>query len=304
MKIAAAAAETSVGRKRRHNEDNYVAVPEQGMFAVADGMGGAQAGEVASRLAAAALEDTDPGRLTGPEKVASLIQEANRRVHERANTDPSTSGMGTTMTVALVEDGGVVIGHVGDSRAYLVRDGGMEQITEDHSLVNELLKSGRLSPEEAEMHPQRSVITRAVGTDPDVDVDSFTVDAQDGDVFLICSDGLTDMVDDDEILETVKRYGSDLDKVTKQLVNEANKGGGEDNITVVAFAIGNRDGAAATDDTATIPAVVFPEAGETREDIGVRTPKPPSPAARVRVVLGALILLAIAVSLLLWGLLH
>src|SRR5207302_7548049 len=161
----------------------------------------------------------------GPERVASLIQEANRRVHERSSTDPATSGMGTTMTVALVEQAGVVIGHVGDSRAYLVRDGSIEQLTEDHSLVNELLKSGRLSPDEADTHPQRSVITRAVGTDPDVDVDSFVVDARAGDVFLLCSDGLTDMVDDEGILAGVEESREDLKRATKSLVAAANRGG-------------------------------------------------------------------------------
>src|SRR5438477_4808526 len=187
MKLAAYSGTTDTGRKRRRNEDAYVVAPP--LFAVADGMGGAQAGEIASKVAATVLEDTDSGALSGPERVASLIQEANRRVHERSNTDPATSGMGTTMTVALVEDEGIVIGHVGDSRAYLVRDRRIEQLTEDHSLVNELLKSGRLSPSEADTHPQRSVITRAVGTDPEVDVDAFTVDARAGDVFLLCSDG-------------------------------------------------------------------------------------------------------------------
>jgi PPM family protein phosphatase len=172
MTLAGFAGASDTGRKRRRNEDAYVVAPP--LFAVADGMGGAQAGEVASKLAAAALEDTDPGALAGSERVISLIQEANRRVYERSNADPSASGMGTTMTVALVEGGVVTFGHVGDSRAYLLRDAAMEQLTEDHSLVNELLKSGKLSPEEAETHPQRSVITRAVGTDPDVDVESFT----------------------------------------------------------------------------------------------------------------------------------
>src|SRR4029079_7012653 len=155
-------------------------------------------------VAAAAVEDTDPGTLSGPERLVSLIQEANRRVYARASSDPTTSGMGTTMTVALVENGGVTIGHVGGSRAYLFRAGRLEQLTEDHSLVNELLKSGRLSREEAVMHPQRSVIARAVGTDPDVDVDAFTVSADAGDVFLLCSDGLTDMVGDDDILDVVE----------------------------------------------------------------------------------------------------
>jgi protein phosphatase len=230
---------TDTGRKRRRNEDAYVLAPP--IFAVADGMGGAQAGEVASKLAAAALEDTDHGQLRGEEGVAALIQEANRRVYERSHEDPSASGMGTTMTVALVEDDGVSIGHVGDSRAYLIRDGGMQQLTEDHSLVNELMKSGKLSPEEAESHPQRSVITRAVGTDPDVDVDTFTVAAQTGDLFLLCSDGLTDVVAEEEILELVERNRSDIDRALRALVKEANRGGGEDNITVVAFEIGDDD---------------------------------------------------------------
>jgi protein phosphatase len=304
--VGAYAAKTDTGRRRRRNEDAFVLAPP--LFAVADGMGGAQAGEVASKLAAAALEDTDPGRLTGPERVASLIQEANRRVHERSSVDPATSGMGTTMTVALVEDDGVVIGHVGDSRAYLVRGREMEQITEDHSLVNELLKTGKLSPEEAEAHPQRSVITRAVGTDPDVDVDSFIVDTQDGDVFLICSDGLTDMVDDEHILATVERYRGDLESLTKQLVAAANHGGGEDNITVVAFSIGKLDGRTDLGDTATMDAVSPPVDDVTREDVTVRASPISSladrSAVRVRVVLATLVLLAIVVSLLLWGLMH
>ncbi len=301
--VGAYAAKTDTGRKRRRNEDAYVLAPP--LFAVADGMGGAQAGEIASKLAAAALEDTDPGRLTGPERVASLIQEANRRVHERSSSDPATSGMGTTMTVALVEDGGVVIGHVGDSRAYLVRGREIEQLTEDHSLVNELLKSGKLSPEEAEAHPQRSVITRAVGTDPDVDVDSFIVEPQDGDVFLICSDGLTDMVDDHAILETVEEHRGNLDRMTKQLVTAANKGGGEDNITVVAFSIGEREVAADVGDTATMQSVPYPPEEATTENVPVRaTPAAHPSVARVRVVFAALVVLALLVSLLLWGLLR
>ena len=198
---------TDTGRKRRRNEDAYVCEPP--LFAIADGMGGAQAGEVASRLAAAALRESG-AETGGEERIYDLIQEANRRVYDRSSTDPSTSGMGTTITVALVEDGNVAFGHVGDSRAYLIRDRRMEQITDDHSLVNELMKSGKLSREEAEAHPQRSVITRALGTDPDVDVDTFTIEAQSGDVFLLCSDGLTDMVGEDEILELVDGNRADI----------------------------------------------------------------------------------------------
>ncbi len=225
---------TDTGRKRRRNEDAFVCEPP--LFAIADGMGGAQAGEVASRLAAAALKES--GVETGGEdRIYDLIQEANRRVYDRSSTDPNTSGMGTTITVALVENGNVAFGHVGDSRAYLIRDGRMEQVTEDHSLVNELMKSGKLSREEAEAHPQRSVITRALGTDPDVDVDTFTIEAQAGDVFLLCSDGLTDMVGEHEILELVERNRKDIDAALRSLVKAANRSGGEDNITVVAFEI-------------------------------------------------------------------
>jgi PPM family protein phosphatase len=225
---------TDTGRKRRRNEDAYVCEPP--LFAIADGMGGAQAGEVASRLAAAAVREIGAGA-GGEERIFELIQEANRRVYDRSSSDPNTSGMGTTMTVALVADGAVAFGHVGDSRAYLIRDGQMEQLTEDHSLVNELLKTGKLSPEEAETHPQRSVITRAVGTDPDVDVDTFTVSVQTGDLFLLCSDGLTDIVSEDDILGVVERNRGDIERALRTLVKQANRGGGEDNITVVAFEI-------------------------------------------------------------------
>jgi len=221
------------GRKRRHNEDAWVCAPP--LFAVADGMGGARGGEIASRVAATALGEEVNG--SGEERVIALIQEANRQVFERANEDSDASGMGTTMTVALVEDGMIAIGHVGDSRAYLIRNGKLEQLTQDHSLVAELVRSGRLSPEEAETHPQRSVITRALGTDPDVDVDSFSIEGKPGDVFLICSDGLTSMVDDQAILEAVERHRSDLDEAAKELVAAANRSGGEDNITVVFFEI-------------------------------------------------------------------
>ena len=242
---------TDTGRKRRRNEDAYVCEPP--LFAIADGMGGAQAGEVASRLAAAALKESGARTLGGEQRISDLIQEANRRVYDRSSTDPNTSGMGTTITVALVENGNVAFGHVGDSRAYLIRDGRMEQVTEDHSLVNELMKSGKLSREEAESHPQRSVITRALGTDPDVDVDTFTIAAEAGDVFLLCSDGLTDMVEEREIFELVERNRHDIDVALKSLVKAANRSGGEDNITVVAFEIAESQ--ALTHD------------GETRENV-------------------------------------
>jgi PPM family protein phosphatase len=221
------------GRKRRRNEDAWVCHPP--LFAVADGMGGARGGEIASRVAATALGESVDG--SGASRVVALIQEANRQVYERAREDSDASGMGTTITVALFEDGIVSIGHVGDSRAYLIRDRNVDQLTEDHSLVAELVRTGRLSPEEAETHPQRSVITRALGTDPDVDVDVFSVEAKPGDLFLICSDGLTSMVDDATILDVVERQRHDLDAAAKELVAAANLSGGEDNITVVFFEV-------------------------------------------------------------------
>jgi serine/threonine protein phosphatase PrpC len=235
VRIADAAGHTDAGRKRRRNEDSFVLDPP--VFAVADGMGGAQAGEVASRLAAGAFREFhEADALAAEERVQAIIQEANRRIYERAREDREVSGMGTTITAALVEAGEIVIGHVGDSRAYRLRGGRLEQLTEDHSLVADLVRSGRISPEEADTHPQRSVITRALGTDPEVDVDTFTVPAEPGDVFLLCSDGLTTMVPDEDILEQVEGAKS-LEHAVKGLVKAANRAGGEDNVTVVLFAL-------------------------------------------------------------------
>jgi protein phosphatase len=238
LKLGNSAAATDPGRRRRHNEDSYVCEPP--LFAVADGIGGAQAGEVASGLAAAALRDNSgdgDGDGDARGRIDALVQEANRRVYERQATDDAVSGMGTTMTAALVEGDHVWIGHVGDSRAYRIRDGSLEQLTEDHSLVAELVRTGKLSPEEAEDHPQRSIVTRALGTDPDVDVDTFQVDAKPGDLFLLCSDGLTTMVDGATILDEIEDNRDDLHAAAKALVRAANRGGGEDNITVVFFEI-------------------------------------------------------------------
>jgi serine/threonine protein phosphatase PrpC len=236
VRLGETAALSHPGRRRRHNEDSYVMQPP--LFAVADGMGGAKAGEVASSLAAGAVQESGSDGENGEARVASLIEEANRRVFRRASEDRDATGMGTTMTVALVEDDSVAIGHVGDSRAYLIRDGRLEQLTDDHSLVAELVRSGKLTPEEAESHPQRSVITRALGTEADVDVDTFSVDAAPGDLFLLCSDGLTTMVDDETILAAVEENRPDLESAAKALINAANRGGGEDNITVVFFEVG------------------------------------------------------------------
>jgi serine/threonine protein phosphatase PrpC len=254
---------TDTGRKRRRNEDAYVVEPP--LFAIADGMGGAQAGELASSLAAGAVREDEAAAGSGERRVAELIQEANRRVYERSSQDAAASGMGTTMTVAFVGDANVAFGHVGDSRAYLIRDGKLEQLTEDHSLVAELVRSGKLSPEEAETHPQRSVITRALGTDPDVDVDTFSIETAPGDLFMLCSDGLTSMVEDDVILQTIEKSRDNLQTAAKALIRAANKGGGEDNITVVFFEIGE-DVGEPLEETAQYPVLTADGDGELDED--------------------------------------
>jgi len=254
---------TDTGKKRRRNEDEYVVQPP--LFAIADGMGGAQAGELASSLAAGALRDDEGRAGSGERRVSELIQEANRRVYQRSSEDASASGMGTTMTVALVGDGAVAFAHVGDSRAYLIRDGKLEQLTEDHSLVAELVRSGKLSPEEAGTHPQRSVITRALGTDPDVDPDTFSIETEPGDLFMLCSDGLTSMVEDEVILRRIEENRGDLQAAAKALIRAANKGGGEDNITIVFFEIGEETGEP-LEETAQYPALGADGDGEVDED--------------------------------------
>ena len=233
MSVIASNASTDTGRRRRRNEDAFVCEPP--LFAVADGMGGAQAGEVASRLAADSVREAKLGDLPSPEQTVELIREANRRVYAYSSENASTRGMGTTMTVALVEGSVVTIGHVGDSRAYLLREDQLTQLTQDHSLVAELVRSGRLSPKEAESHPRRSVITRALGTESDVEVDVFSIRAENGDLFLLCSDGLTSMVSDEEIAKLLVAARADLDSAGEKLVAAANQAGGEDNITVVLF---------------------------------------------------------------------
>jgi PPM family protein phosphatase len=307
MSLGPSASLTDTGRRRRHNEDAYVCEPP--LFAVADGMGGAQAGELASSLAAEALRDDTSERAGGEQRVDELIQAANRRVYERQSEDAAASGMGTTMTVALVEDGRVAIGHVGDSRAYLIRDRQLEQLTEDHSLVAELVRSGKLSPEEAEGHPQRSVITRALGTDPDVDVDTFSVETKPGDLFLLCSDGLTAMVDDETILDEVGRHRDDLRAAAKALVRAANKSGGDDNITVVFFEIVGDEEA---EKTVTLPPVEDDEQATLDEldrvpviatEDGRRPAAPPRRRRRGRVLAAIVFLLVIgAAGVVLWGL--
>jgi PPM family protein phosphatase len=192
LRIVEQAWRSDVGRQRSVNEDDLVVRPP--FFAVADGMGGAKAGEVASAIAAGTFEgEADSGE--PPEaQLARILREANRRIYELALKDESHRGMGTTLTAAMVHAEEISFAHVGDSRAYVLRRGELEQLTSDHSLVAELERSGQISPEAAEHHPQRSIITRALGPEPEVEVDTYTVTGRDGDLFLICSDGLTSMI--------------------------------------------------------------------------------------------------------------
>ncbi len=231
---------SDTGRKRRQNEDAFVCEPP--LFAIADGMGGAQAGEVASRLAAAVFEE-GAAAVQGEDGVATVVRAANARIFERAVHDPAVAGMGTTATVAVVDEAAatVTIAHVGDSRAYRYRPGSLEQLTTDHSLVGELVRSGRLTEDEAAVHPHRSVITRALGTDADVDVDTLTLDVAPGDLVLLCSDGLSVMVRDDEIVRLLEATGAAPRKAAEALVSAANAAGGEDNVTVVLFELVDAD---------------------------------------------------------------
>jgi serine/threonine protein phosphatase PrpC len=273
VRIGRAAWKTDTGRRRMRNEDAYVFEPP--LFAIADGMGGARAGEIAAGLAAAALRDERLG-VVDEASLEAAIFEANRRIWERSVADPGTAGMGTTVTVAFVDAPAsqIVFGHVGDSRAYRLRAGELEQVTTDHSLVAELVESGVLTPEEAERHPQRSAITRAVGTERTIDVDVFTVPAELGDLLLLCSDGLTDMLSEDEIAATLLETDRDPEKAAGALVAAANARGGEDNITVVLFEIVSGEPEPVTH-PATAP-------GETTDLGGVTADEPPPEPGEVR----------------------
>jgi protein phosphatase len=224
------ASKTDVGRQRRDNEDSlFVREP---LFVVADGMGGAQAGEIASNLAVESFQQAMPDDGTPEERLVATVQEANRRIYELAQAKSDRQGMGTTLTAAYLDSSRLAIAHVGDSRAYLFRDGALQRLTEDHSLVAELVRRGKLTEAQAEEHPQRSIITRALGPEPSVEVDTWSYPVQDGDVLLLCSDGLTSMVPEARIAATLAAHG-DLDAAASALIAEANEAGGRDNITVI-----------------------------------------------------------------------
>jgi len=229
---------TDLGRQRQGNEDNlFVQVP---LFVVADGMGGAQAGEVASEMAVrsfgSGLPDGSPA-----EGLVKIVEDANRAIHDRSRSDEKTRGMGTTVTAAYVGESEVTVAHVGDSRAYLLRDGELSRLTRDHSLVGELVARGKLTEEQAEMHPQRSVITRALGSEPDVEVDVHVFQARGGDLFMLNSDGLTSMVPEARVKPIIQAAGS-LEEAGRELIAAANEAGGRDNITVILFRLADVDG--------------------------------------------------------------
>jgi protein phosphatase len=247
LRIVEKAALTDVGRQRQSNEDSYL--ERSPLFAVADGMGGARAGEVASRIAVEAFAAEDESAQGSPEqRLAEVARAANRQIHKMSREDSDHAGMGTTLTAALVSDREVAIGHVGDSRLYRFRDGALERLTQDHSLVEEFVRQGKLTPEEAAVHPQRSIITRALGPEPEVEVETYTHQGRAGDVYLICSDGLTGMVSEADLAATLERSDS-LEQAAKEMVDAANENGGKDNITVILFRLGDDDGTGDDSDT-------------------------------------------------------
>ncbi len=242
------AGQTDVGRKRSHNEDNFAVMPELGLYIVADGMGGHASGEVASKMAIDTLQEffaataDDPER-TWPYKMdrskgyeenrlITGVKLCNLRIFEQARANPRQRGMGTTVVVLFAVEDGVYVGHVGDSRVYRIRDRKMEQLTEDHSLLNDYKKMKRLTEEEIANFPHKNVIVRALGMKETVKVDTRFETPRAGDTLLLCSDGLAGPLSDDEIL-TVANTTDDLSEVANRLIDAANKNGGPDNITCV-----------------------------------------------------------------------
>ena len=258
MKIRAGVG-TDIGRVREGNEDSFLIEPP--LYAVADGMGGHRGGEVASQLA---LETVERLFRSGRGTLEHQIREANRAVFERSAEDRSVAGMGTTLTAALVRDGEVHLAHVGDSRAYLLRAGALRQLTQDHTLVGRMIRAGEISEAEAEVHPHRNVLTRVVGTEPDVRVDERDVGLLEGDRLLLCSDGLTNMVTEDQVQAVLEAVPTNPQEAADRLVRAANRAGGVDNITVVVLDLVSDDddtGDVIGVPTVTVPADVLHEGG-------------------------------------------
>jgi protein phosphatase len=287
LRVAEQYAVTDTGRQRRANEDSLLA--RSPLFVVADGMGGAQAGEVASRIA---VESFQPGLqdASRPElELAELATAANARIHELSHSNAEQAGMGTTLTAVYVGEQEVAIAHVGDSRAYCLREGQLLRLTDDHSLVDELMRQGRLTPEEAVEHPQRSVITRALGPEGSVEVDTRSFRARAGDVYLLCSDGLTTMLTEEEILALLLANPS-LRDAGEALIAAANEAGGRDNITVVLIRLEDVSaGEPSADEHATIVGAPAVEPSPVQPPVSPRTPRRPAagrtdpdPASRAR----------------------
>jgi len=240
MKLQSAV-RTDVGRRRRANEDRHAIAAHLGIYLVADGMGGHTAGQVASDLATqgavAALESLAGGAARLTEKLRFAVAAANREVFETAQEKPDLAGMGTTLVALLVGNERIALAHVGDSRAYLVRSGKIRQLTDDHSLVAELVRRREITAHAARGHPHRHVLTRALGVRRTVDADLAELTPVDGDIFVLCTDGLTGHVQDEEIAAEVTRE-SDLGRACENLVQLANERGGEDNITVMLLGCG------------------------------------------------------------------
>lgn len=228
---------TDIGRIREGNEDSYLVEPP--LYAVADGMGGARGGEVASHLALDTIEELHRAHRG---TLAEQIRQANRVVFERSSADRAVAGMGTTLTAAIIDGDSALLAHVGDSRGYLLRAGSLRQLTDDHTLVNRMLKAGEITPAEAQQHPHRNVLTRVVGTDPDVAVDEDAVGLLDGDRLLLCSDGLTDMLTEDQI-QAILESTPEPQETADRLVRAANRAGGVDNITALVIDAHDVDGA-------------------------------------------------------------
>jgi PPM family protein phosphatase len=251
---------TDTGLQRRANEDALLV--RSPLFVVADGMGGAQAGEVASRVA---VESFRGGLRSGADPEGSLlaqVEQANSHINELSQQSAEHAGMGTTITAAYVGEQDVSIAHVGDSRAYCLRAGELLRLTDDHSLVDELIRQGRLTPEEAEEHPQRSVITRALGPEATVEVDVRSLRGRAGDLYLICSDGLTTMVGEEEVRELLMSHPR-LSDAGEALIAAANAAGGKDNITVVLFRLEEvPTGEERALDTSSHTAIVVPSGGD------------------------------------------
>ncbi|HEY2570980.1 MAG TPA: Stp1/IreP family PP2C-type Ser/Thr phosphatase [Solirubrobacteraceae bacterium] len=278
LRVAEQYAGTDTGRQRRANEDSLLA--RAPLFVVADGMGGAQAGEVASRLAVESFQGGLNDAAEPESALAQLAREANSRIHELSHSHAEQAGMGTTLTAVYVGEHDVSLAHVGDSRAYRFRDGELLRLTDDHSLVDELLRQGRLTPEEAVEHPQRSVITRALGPEGLVEVDTRSYSARGGDVYLLCSDGLTTMVSEEHLAQLLGAHET-LREKGEALIAAANEAGGRDNITVVLLRLEELDVSAAplTEEAATLqPAEVAQPSAHVASPAASKAPLDVSPA--------------------------